>query len=420
MSDGMHRDRRTDSRLAMGVLITSQLLAGLGVATGIAVGGILVEDLTGAVALAGLAQTAVVLGAGLLAVPMARLAVARGRHVALGAGYVAASVGAALIVLAAVSGAVWVLLPGFAGIGAATAAGLQARFAAPEVVRPEFQARAMSIVLWATTIGAVAGPNLSEWGDTVGRGVGLPAFVGPFAFSFVVFALSAVIVAALLRTPPAGTLQGEEPAADAGADDAPAPTAFRALRTAVREPTALLAILAIVCAHTVMVGVMVMTPVHLHVHGLGISLIGLVVSIHILGMYGASPLMGWLVDRIGSVRVIGISVVVLAVAVTVGGVWGSGFIGASLALGLLGLGWSAGLIGGSALLTHAVDRRLRVPLQGATDAAMNLAAAASAAFSGLILSAGGYGAVNAVAAVILLPVVVAAIRVVVRKSPVSS
>ncbi|GLI26971.1 putative MFS-type transporter YdeG [Agromyces rhizosphaerae] len=414
MPEATHRGRRTDARLAMGVLVTSQLLAGLGVATGIAVGGILVEDMTGAVALAGLAQTAIVLGAGLLAVPMARIAVARGRHVALASGYAASAVGAVLIVVAAVTGLAWVLIPGFAGIGAATAAGLQARFAAPEVVRPEFQARAMSLVLWATTIGAVAGPNLSQWGDDVGRGWGLPSFVGPFAFSFVAFAICAVLVAALLRTPPAGTLQDDEP--DAEASDEPAPSAFRALRTAVREPQALLAVLAIVTAHTVMVGVMVMTPVHLHVNGLGIPLIGLVVSIHILGMYGASPLVGWLVDRIGTVRVIGIGVVVLAAAVTVGGFFGSGFIGASVALGLLGLGWSAGLIGGSALLTHAVDRRLRVPLQGATDAAMNLAAAASAAFSGLILSAGGYGAVNAVAAVLLLPVVVAAIRVVVRKS----
>ncbi len=60
-----------------GVLIVSQLLAGVGVASGVAVGGLLAEQMTGTTAFAGFAQTSSVLGAGIWAIPLARLAGAR-------------------------------------------------------------------------------------------------------------------------------------------------------------------------------------------------------------------------------------------------------------------------------------------------------------------------------------------------------
>ena len=160
-----------------------------------------------------------------------------------------------------------------------------------------------------------------------------------------------------------------------------------------------------------MVGVMVMTPVHMTQHGLSLSLVGIVISIHILGMYGASPLVGWLADRIGSGRVIAIGAGILVTATLIG-IFAPAHdvILVPLALGLLGLGWSAGMIGGSTLLTTSSDERLRVPLQGATDATMNVAAAASAALSGVVLGAGGFAGVNVVALIVLAPLAIAAIR----------
>jgi MFS family permease len=339
---------------------------------------------------------------------------------------------------------------GLAAFGAGAAAGLQARFAATEIAAPGFEARSMSLVLWATTIGSVAGPLLSQTGDEFGRALGLPPLVGPFLFSGVAFGLSSILVGTLLRTPKAGYLATDAPEPDpepqpesepgraqaemapadgdsggiapervavaTGAVPAPPPErvgAWLALRTAVRNPTALVAILAIVCSHTVMVGVMVMTPVHMVEHGLSISLVGIVLSIHILGMFGASPLMGWLADRIGSERVIAIGAALLVTATVIGILApGDDVLLVPFALGLLGLGWSAGLIGGSTLLTTAVDEPLRVPLQGATDAAMNVAAAISAAFSGLVLGLGGYAAVNVVALFVLVPLAIAALRLV--------
>ncbi len=405
---------------------------------------ILTADLTGIIAMGGLAQSSSVLGAAVVAVPLARLAVRSGRHVALATGYALACLGAVLVIAAAASGWPVLVFLGLAAFGAGAAAGLQARFAATEVAAPGFEARAMSLVLWATTIGSVAGPLLAQAGDTFGQSLGLPALVGPFVFSAVAFAVSTLLVATLLRSPKAGHLavdserargcraggllgcrhragatarrprpcQGHRPRPRPRPRRAPRPKPHPGSRrrrpppsprrprrpsasapgtpsrTAARNPRSLVAILAIVCSHTVMVGVMVMTPVNMTEHGMSISLVGLVISIHILGMYGASPIMGWLADRIGSERVIAIGAAILVTATIIGILAPDDVVLVPLALGLLGLGWSAGLIGGSTLLTTSVDERLRVPLQGATDAAMNVAAAASAALSGVVLGLG--------------------------------
>lgn len=418
--------------VSLAVLIVNQLLAGVGVASGITVAALLVADLTDVEALGGLAQSSSVLGAAIVAVPLARLAVRSGRHVALATGYACALVGAVLVIVAATTGWVPLVFLGLAAFGAGAASGLQARFAATEVAAPGFEARAMSLVLWATTLGSVTGPLLADLGESVGRVFGLPPLVGSFLFSGTAFALSAILIGTLLRMPRAGHLATDERAGaiepelatsvdgavpqveqPPGALTRPAERigAWHALRTAVRNPTALVAILAIVCSHTVMIGVMVMTPIDMAQHGLSLTLVGVVISIHILGMYGASPIMGWLVDRVGSMRVIAIGVAILLTATIIGILApGGDMVLVPLALGLLGLGWSAGLIGGSTLLTTTVDEHLRVPLQGATDAAMNVVAAASAAFSGLVLGIGGFAGVNVVAIIVLVPLAIAGLR----------
>ncbi len=403
----------------MTILIVNQLLAGVGVASGIAVGGILAREMTGAVTLAGLAQTSSVLGAGLVAIPMARLATRVGRHWALAGGYAFAFLGAVLVLAAAASGALPLLFLGLGAFGAASASGLQARFAATEVAAPGYEARSMSLVLWATTIGSVAGPNLSTLGAQLGDSIGLEPLAGPFLFSAAAFAASALLAALLLRTPPAGQLAADTAASGPAAVGEPSQTeparppvrTLQALRIAMRHPRAAIGVVAIICSHTVMVGVMVMTPVSMHEHGLSLSLQALVISIHIIGMYGASPLMGWMADRWGSERVIALAIGLFAVAALIGiTVPSDDMIAVPIALGLLGLGWSAGMIGGSAQLTQSVAREVRVPLQGATDAAMNLAAATSAALAGVILAWGGFPALNALALLVLAPLLVLVVR----------
>jgi MFS family permease len=410
----------------LNVLVVSQLLAGVGVASGIAVSGLLAEEISGTVVLAGLAQTSSVLGAGLWAIPLARLAGRRGRRWGLSAGYALSVLGTLVIFAAAWADSIVALFVGLAAFGAATAAGLQARFAATEVTTAAYRARAMSLVLWATTIGSIAGPNLSQLGSDVGTRLGIEPLTGPYLFSLVAFAGAALILAVFLQQT-AGSAEFRGQDATAGVESGAPPRSpgprlslVAALREGFRNPMTRVAMVAITCSHTVMVGVMVMTPVHMHNHGFPLSLVGLVLSIHIFGMYGASPVLGWLADRISSVGVLLVAVGIFAAALAVGAAAApDSMLTISLALGLLGLGWSAGMIGGSTLLTESVSPEAKVSIQGATDSGMNLAAACSSALSGVVLGWGGYPALNGVAAVVLLPMAVLVLRTVLRsRSPV--
>jgi MFS family permease len=203
-------------------------------------------------------------------------------------------------------------------------------------------------------------------------------------------------------------------AVPAGTPPVASVTARGALRVAARSPHALFALVAIVAGQMMMTAVMVMTPVSMSHEGMTLDLVGIVISVHILGMYAASPLFGWLTDRIGPRAVVLVGAALFTASFALGSVDAtaphSDMSRLMVALGLLGLGWSASIIGGSTLLTQSVAAEARVPLQGSVDAMMNLGAAALAALAGPVLALGGFLAVNVMAACILAPLVVLAVR----------
>jgi MFS family permease len=155
-----------------------------------------------------------------------------------------------------------------------------------------------------------------------------------------------------------------------------------------------------------MVSVMVMTPVDLGGHGAGVQLIGLVISGHILGMYAFSPVMGALADRVGRLGVLLTGVALLACATALAGTANGHHAQSAAGLFLLGLGWSAGLVAGSALLTDSVPQPARAAVQGLSDLIMNSAAGIGGALSGLVVAQAGYGWLNVLAAALLVPVAV--------------
>ncbi|WP_418606058.1 MFS transporter [Georgenia sp. SUBG003] len=146
--------------------------------------------------------------------------------------------------------------------------------------------------------------------------------------------------------------------------------ALTALRWAMRHPVARFAVVLIAVAHATMVMIMSMTPLHMTHDGMGLEVVGIVISAHVLGMFALSPVFGWLADRYGAVRVAVLGIVTQAAAVALGLLAAAGGTLAvtMTALVLLGLGWSAALIASSALLAGVDSGNVRVPLQGATDA----------------------------------------------------
>ncbi|MFD7440281.1 MFS transporter [Streptomyces sp. NPDC059909] len=399
------------------VLIVSQILGGLGVATGIALATVLAQEMSGTEALAGLAPTASVAGTALLSVPLAALMTARGRRPGLVLAYLIGAAGAGVVVLAAVVGSFPLLLVGMAGFGAASSANLQARFAAADLAEPERRARAISTVVWATTIGAVLGPNIAAPAGRSVSGLGIPEAAGPFLWATGVFLISALVVAVLLRPDPLLTARALVPAEDGGREG----RSLRAGVRAVREsPRARLALVTVAVSHTAMVSIMSMTPVALSHHGAGIELIGLVISGHIAGMYAFSPVMGWLSDRLGRLSVIGLAVGLLSCAALLAGTAGASHARSAAGLFLLGLGWSAGLVSGSALLTDSVPGPARAAVQGLSDLTTNASAGIGGVAAGVIVAQAGYGWLNAIGACLLLPLAALALLTGNRASPARS
>lgn len=382
------------------VLMAGQILGGLGVPISIALAPVLATEVSGTEALSGFASTASVIGTALVSLPLAALMTARGRRPGLVLAYGIGAVGAGLVVLAATVKSFPLLLLGMAAFGAASSANLQARFAAADLAAPDHRARAISVVVWASTLGAVLGPNLSAPASRSFAGTSIPETAGPFVWAAVVFVLTGTLIAVLLRPDPLLTARALAAPGEQGREG----RSVRAGITAVRSsPRARLALLTVAVSHTTMVSIMVMTPMDLGHHGAGLELVGLVISGHIAGMFAFSPLMGWLADRLGRLTVIGLAAGLLSVAALLAGTAGPSHGQSALGLFLLGLGWSAGMVSGSALLTDSVPQPARAAVQGLSDLTMNTAAGVGGAAAGVIMSQASYGWLNAVGASLLLP-----------------
>ncbi len=377
------------------VLATAQVLNGVGVAGTVAAGSLLVASITDSETLAGLAQTSSVLGAAALALPLARLTAKGGRRLALSVGFLSGVVGSIFAILGGQQENILFMLMGTFLVGAASAAGYQARFAAVDLATSETRAKQLSFVVWGSTVGAVAGPNLMEPAGNLAETFNLPRLVGPYIISAITLTLAIIVIQLFLRPDPFLTAQKQ-----LGINTKPKAATKTALKHIKANPKAAFAITSIAIGHIAMVSVMVMTPVHMAHVDVTLTIIGLVISIHVLGMYAFSPIVGSLSDRLGRIKVIQIGVVILLLSTLI-----SGFAAADdavmlgVGLFLLGLGWSCTLIAGSALLTESVDPEMKTSSQGASDLVMNLSGAGGGALAGVIIGTLSYGWLCAFAAI---------------------
>ncbi len=377
------------------ILIAGQILGGIGMGATLSLGALLAAELSGSNAWSGMAATMSTLGAAAVAVPLARLAQARGRRVSLTLGVLMAGTGAVLAIVSAAAGAFALLLLALMLLGAGSATNLQARFAATDLATPGTQGRDLSIVVWSTTIGAVLGPNLFGPGEALGAAIGLPPMTGAFAFSLLATVGAAAVYSLGLRPDPLLTALSTRTIAPGESRQTGGLAIVRS------NPLARYAVTVIALSHTTMVALMSMAPVHLQEHGASLSVIGLTISLHVAGMYALSPVFGWLADRVGRLPVILIGQSLLLTSLLLFFFAGDSSVAMTVGLILLGLGWSASVVAGSALISEAVGVHDRAALQGFSDLSMNSAGAIGGALAGLVLSAVGYSGLGLTTTVLI-------------------
>ncbi|WP_082612155.1 MULTISPECIES: MFS transporter [unclassified Nocardioides] len=407
----MNAQRRT-----VRVLVLTQAVGAVGITIGIATASLLARDLSGSETLSGLAQTAQVLGAAVISFLLAPLMARRGRRAGLMTGYLVGAGGGLTAVLAGVVGSMPLLLVGAVMLGAGTAANSAARYAATDLATDETRARSLSLVVWATTIGAVAGPNLTGPAGSFADAVDIPELTGPFALGAIGMLAAALVVALLLRPDPLLLAQSLAAADEEAGLRPPAVvrggSSWARAVAAIRErPVLGYAIGGLALTHATMVGVMVMTPLHMEHGGSGLEVIGIVISVHVLGMFAFSPVVGLLADRFGRPPVLGAGGATLLVALLLCASAPTGMSWQVTAgLFLLGLGWSLAMVSASTMVAEHAPLEARTDVQGASDLVMGLTAAAAGALAGVIVGIADYPALALASLLLVVGVLGAAAR----------
>ncbi|MGI9606783.1 MAG: MFS transporter [Acidimicrobiales bacterium] len=348
-----------------------------------------IKEILGSSTWAGLSTGASTIGSAISAAALAALMQRRGRNPGISLGFAVPVVGAVLAIVAIEIASLPLFLFAMVLVGVGSGTSNLARYAAADLAEPERRSRDISTVIFAATFGAVFFPLLIGVAGDIADGVGLRENSGGFAMAFALFALAAMAVRIFMRPDPLVVAGGVDPTASFRSKKA---VPFReAVRIALATPLARLAFVTLVVSQAVMVMVMAMTPLHMEDHGHSKAAVGAVISAHTAGMFAFAPIAGWLSDRYGRLRVIGAAGFTLILATMLTSLAGEApkllmFPG----LYLLGLGWSFGIVAGSALLTESVAESDRVAVQGAADTATNIASGTGALVSGVILSATGF------------------------------
>jgi MFS family permease len=378
-------------RRTIWLLFVSQIFGSASTAAALTVATILAAMILGSSTWAGVPNAVRMLGAALFSVLLSAVMVRAGRRNGLFLGFAVGAVGAAVSVVSAILMDWSLLLVGSVVFGAGYAATLLSRYAAADVSPAHRRGTSISYVVWGATVGAVAGPTIIGLAANWAESVSLPPVAGALSVSVLAFAVAALLIVAFLRPDPlqiARQIAAQDPALREQTPPLP-------LGELLRIAGVQVGLIALMCSNVIMIAIMAMTPVHMHHHGHSLHTVGLVISAHVVGMYVCSPVTGWLTDRFGRQLVIVLSALTFIVAAVLNGATppDNGLL-IGLGMFLIGLGWNFGFVGGSALLTDAVDLQERPRVQGMADMWMGVAAALGSLVSGPIMENHGFPALN--------------------------
>ena len=392
----------------MTTLFVAQVCGSTGHSISLAVGSIMAASITGTNTWSGVPIAVGALGTALASWPLARLMDRAGRRPGLALGYGLAVAGAVLGLLGVAVRNFPLMLLGMALFGIASTSNLLARYAAADVSRPEQRGRAMGIIVGGSALGSIIGPNLMAPAIALGARLDIPATASPFLVSVAGYGVAAVLTFLFLRPDPLALARRDAAEADAGR---PAGLA-RSLGAILADARVQIALATLSISQFVMISTTSTSPLYLHDQGHAVGTIGIAVSLHLAGMYVASPLSGWLADRFGRMPVIAAGALMLIFAVALAGL-APGQAGATIILGLFlnGVGWNLAFVSGSALLTDALSPVERASVQGLADLLMGLMGAIGSAAGGMILGLWGFAILNAVGALLVLgPLAIALLR----------
>ncbi len=382
-------NRAISNRLLYVLFIAQSMFSASQIAV-ITLTAIVAVRLAGTESVAGMPSTTVTFAQALSALPIAMLMGRQGRRLGLTVGYAIGAIGGLVGLVAVATVSFPLLLVSSVMLGIARGSAEQGRFAAGELFPESERARMIGRLVFAGTIGAIGGPLLVTPSGNLLAGFGQDPDMGPWAVAFVLNTLSSLLIFFLLRPDP--MVIGREIAAAQASTNEIKETA-RPLATLLMLPRVQLAVISAVIFQSVMVILMVMTPLYMDHHNHGRDHISFVIAMHTLGMFGLSALTGYLIDRFGRIPMLYIGAGVLILSAVLSPLSVDEYI-LAVTLFLLGLGWNFGYVASSSLLADTLRGVERVRVQGINESLVFLFAGFGSLAAGPLFETGGYQAIN--------------------------
>jgi len=376
------------------LLVFCQLISATGSIVFVTLGGIIGATLTENLAWSTLPISVMVLATAATTVPATMLM----RKIGRGAGFAMASVSAA----AAVSAGAWALYRSSFSLFliAATMFGInmafsqQYRYAAAESVPTKYIPRAISFILLGSIGGAFLGPEIAirsqNWMDGV-----------PYAGALLLLAALYVVQAGLFLMLKATSVRDES---DLG-------KANRTLKDIIRQPVFVVAVMGGTAGYGLMTLVMTATPLSMHINdGFSVEQTANVIRTHVLGMYLPSLVSGFLIERLGVVRMMFVGAVGL-LATSIIALQGQSVMHYWWALLMLGVGWNFLYIGGTTMLTYTYSMAERFQAQAANEFLVFGTSATASLLAGTVMHYFGWSRLMLIPIPILILVCIALVAI---------
>lgn len=385
---------QTRKRL-IGTLFAGNAIAStayIGIAT---VSTLIAEQITGSTSVSGLAPTVGTFGIAAGAAGLSWSSSKIGRRPSFTIGFSLAVVGSVLAIASIALDSLAILLVGMLIMGSGRSVTQLARYAAGDMRTHENRAKAIGIIVWASTFGAIFGPLLIGPTSTLAATAGFDELVGPVSVAVIGFSIAAVLMFVGLRPDPMSLVVDDE-----HGNVKSGPSSFAQM---LSSHTVQLSVTAIVISQVVMVLIMVMTPIHIRANDGPLSAVGWVMMAHAVGMFAIAPVTGFLISRFGARVMIGSAVGVFLISCGIAVTASSASIPV-LVVSMFGVGvaWNFGFVAGSTLLQDGLNMQDRLKMQGFADSSAWISSGFAAALSGVILANTSYATLAVIGGLLAL------------------
>ncbi|MDH4124520.1 MAG: MFS transporter [Gammaproteobacteria bacterium] len=376
------------------LLVLAQLISATGAFVFVTLGGIIGASLAANAAWATLPLSMIVLASAMTTMPAAMLMKRIGRRL----GFALASGSSLVAVLVAAwslqqsNFALFLLAALLFGINVAFTQ--QYRYAAAESVDTKYVPRAISLVLVGSIGGALIGPAIVTRGQDLLQNV-------PYAGSMLILAVLYVMQTILLL------LLGKTRAESVTVPD----SRGRTLADLIRQPVFMVAVLGGVASYGLMTLLMTATPLSMHINdSYSLAATAEVIRAHVLAMYVPSLVSGFLIERLGVVRMM-FAGTILLLATAIVGLQGHTVMHYWWALVLLGVGWNFLYVGATTMLTYTYSNQERFRAQGLNEFLVFGSSATASLLAGTIMHYYGWYSLMLIPFPVLLIIAIALLLV---------